>query len=136
MKQRYASCHCGKAEVHCTGEPEMVIMCHCQECQKRTGSTYNLGAWFRNDKISFSRDVVSFARTGEKGSTTTFRFCPTCGSNLFWETSTLNGMTAVAVGCFADPDFPQPTMSFFGHRRHTWVNVPDGISRDSSDGGT
>lgn len=35
---------------------------------------------------------------------------------------------AVAVGAFADPDFPPPQDSVYDCRRHSWVKLPDGVT--------
>jgi len=28
--------------------------------------------------------------------------------------------------CFADPDFPTPTVSVYERTKHHWINAPDG----------
>ena len=33
----------------------------------------------------------------------------------------------VAGGCFADPDFPRPSFSIYGKRRHKWLDIPEDI---------
>ncbi len=33
-------------------------------------------------------------------------------------------MIGIAVGCFADPDFPAPKISLYEKRRHKWLEVP------------
>jgi hypothetical protein len=33
-------------------------------------------------------------------------------------------MVTVAVGNFADPDFPVPTVSVYEERKHSWVTPP------------
>ncbi|HZZ87836.1 MAG TPA: GFA family protein, partial [Caulobacteraceae bacterium] len=40
MSERVASCRCGRLRAICTGEPVRVSVCHCLECQKRTGSAF------------------------------------------------------------------------------------------------
>jgi hypothetical protein len=37
------------------------------------------------------------------------------------------GLVAVAVGAFADPGFPPPTVSVYEARRHPWVVVPEDL---------
>ena len=44
--KRSALCHCGQMEITADGDPEHVIMCHWTLCQRRTGTSYNLSAWF------------------------------------------------------------------------------------------
>ena len=36
-------------------------------------------------------------------------------------------MQAIAVGVFAEPGFPGPTVSVYESRKHAWVTVPAGI---------
>jgi hypothetical protein len=38
------------------------------------------------------------------------------------------GRVSVAVGAFADPDFPAPAVSVYDCRRHPWVALPAGIT--------
>ena len=41
----------------------------------------------------------------------TVHFCPTCGSTVYWEGEGFPGYVAVAIGNFADPNFPGPTIA-------------------------
>ncbi|MBI4820364.1 MAG: GFA family protein [Deltaproteobacteria bacterium] len=118
---RRASCCCGQLEVICTGEPIRVSVCHCHACQRRTGSVFGAQARFRLEQLSVQGERSEYTRTGDSGGKATFRFCPTCGSTVFWELDGLPGMAAVAVGAFADRDFPKPTVSVYEDRRHAWV---------------
>ena len=69
----------------------------------------------------------TFTRQGDSGGTVSFRFCPHCGSTLYWELSGVPGVYAVAAGAFADPQFPAPCVSVYGKRRHHWVDL-DGLA--------
>ena len=125
---RTARCHCGALEVECEGDPEQIFMCHCELCQRRTGTSYNLGAWFPAKDINVRGETKQYARQGDLGSEGRFYFCPTCGSNVYWEApDMLPDMFGVAVGCFADPGFPRPTASLYGKRRHHWLTQPEGM---------
>jgi hypothetical protein len=37
---RTAACNCGQLCITCEGEPVRVSMCHCLECQRRTGAVF------------------------------------------------------------------------------------------------
>jgi hypothetical protein len=37
--------------------------------------------------------------------------------------ATCTGVTAIAVGAFADPDFPPPVFSVYEGRKHRWVAI-------------
>jgi len=117
--KRTATCHCGALVLSCEGEPEVVVQCHCLACQRRTGSAFNLAAWFPVSAIEIEGESSSYTRAGDLGIATTFHFCPGCGSNIYWASDL--EMIGVAVGCFADPSFPGPTVSIYDSLRHSWM---------------
>jgi hypothetical protein len=63
-------------------------------------------------------------RTAESGNAITFHFCPTCGSTVFWEGEAFPGYVAVAIGNFAGPNFPAPTIAVWEESRHLWAALP------------
>jgi hypothetical protein len=38
-------------------------------------------------------------------------------------------MYILAVGAFADPNFPAPSVSIFEESKHAWIQLPDGMKR-------
>lgn len=124
MTVRQASCSCGQLRLACEGEPLRVSICHCLACQKRTGAPFGMQARFAKAAVTLiAGESRSFARQGDSGGTVTFNFCPHCGSTVYWELSGVPGVFAVAVGAFADPQFPAPRVSVYGIRRHHWVDL-------------
>ncbi len=129
MTDRLASCSCGKLTIRTTGEPTRISICHCLACQRRTGSVFAAQARFPADAVSIAGVSTEYARTGDEGTTARFHFCPDCGATVFYLMDAIPGMVAIPVGAFADPDFPQPRVSVYGVRQHTWVRIPEGIER-------
>lgn len=124
MVSRTAACSCGQLTIEVEGAPSNVGLCHCLACQQRTGSVFATLAAFR-PPYKVTGKATEYVRTGDQGATFRFRFCPVCGTNLFHtEEGYEDCSVAVAVGCFADPDFPLPTVSVYDCRRHPWVTLP------------
>jgi hypothetical protein len=99
-------------------------MCHCLACQQRTGSVFGVQARFAREQITKIDGFTSrFTRAGDSGGRATFTFCPRCGATVFWELDGLPDHVAVAVGAFADPSFPPPTVSVYEARRHGWARL-------------
>jgi hypothetical protein len=74
--------------------------------------------------------AIEYVRTGDEGARFRFRFCPICGTNLFHtQEGYEDSMVLVAVGAFGDPNFPAPEDSGYECRKHSWVQVPEGIKR-------
>jgi hypothetical protein len=68
-----------------------------------------------------------FVRIGDGGTRATFRFCPECGSTVYYTAEGFEASIAVPVGAFADPHFPSPGFSVYEERMHNWVSMPAGI---------
>jgi hypothetical protein len=127
MATRSAACTCGQLRLSAEGDPVVVYVCHCQACQRRTGSAFGSGARFQADAVQVEGDTRAFERESDGGVTRTFHFCPICGATVFATTASVPGFITVFVGAFADPTFPPPTVSLFEARRHPWVQLPDTV---------
>ncbi|MFC4295946.1 GFA family protein [Novosphingobium tardum] len=123
---RQAQCHCGGLQLECIGEPTKVSLCHCLDCQRRTGSLFSVAAFYPRDAVRIVSDEAgSFRRPSGSGKDVTFHFCRACGSNLWWEAERLPALIGVAVGAFADPGFPLPEQQVWAESRHPWLLLTD-----------
>jgi hypothetical protein len=109
--------------VETEGEPDAVVACHCLECQRRTGSSFGVAAFFAAQAVRVSGESGIYQRVSDAGRKLTFHFCPRCGTTLNWETERHPGKMAIAVGAFADPNFARPSRSVFNRSRHPWVDL-------------
>lgn len=133
MSTRTASCSCGQLRIEVSGEPRGVGVCHCLACQQRTGSVFAALAAFAAP-YQVSGAATEYVRTGDAGASFRFRFCPVCGTTLFHtEEGFEDRSVSVAVGAFADPTFPPPTVSVYDCRRHLWVQLPPGAAAYEKD---
>jgi hypothetical protein len=123
MNERTASCSCGQLRLTFEGDPVRVSVCHCTACQQRTGSAFGVQARFRRDQLTrIEGTAKSYVRVADSGGEVPFRFCPECGSTLYWEALGPE-FVAVAVGAFADATFPEPGVSVYEDRQASWVRL-------------
>lgn len=127
MTTRQASCSCGRLSVTADGEPVRISMCHCLECQRRTGSVFGVQARFPRSRVTIQGRSTRYQRTADSGSQITFHFCPTCGSVVYYLPEAEPDTIAVPVGAFADPTCPAPTVSVYESRKHAWTETPPGV---------
>ncbi len=120
---RTASCTCGQLKATCSGEPLRVSICHCLNCQRRSGSAFSFQARWPAERVTVEGRASEYQLTGDEGTTATFRFCPTCGATVTFSNDSMPGMVAIPVGAFADPSFPPPQVSVYGGRRHAWLDT-------------
>jgi hypothetical protein len=106
-------------------------LCHCLACQKRTGSVFGVVARWPADRVTVEGPCQTFVRVGDEGSSATFRFCPTCGATVYYDSiDAMPGMIAIPVGAFADPTFPPPTITVYTARRHPWAIMPNLVAEE------
>jgi hypothetical protein len=79
--------------------------------------------------VTLEGEYREWRRIGDEGGACDFRFCPTCGSTVWYTISAAPETIAVALGAFADPSFPPPVYSVYEDRRHAWITLPDSIER-------
>ena len=128
MNTRVASCSCGQLSLTTRGDPVRVSICHCLECQRRTGSIFGAQARFKRSEVTLSGESNQYVRIGDGGSKISFNFCPKCGATVHYAVEGYDEESiAVPVGAFADPSFPAPNFSVYEERMHPWVGLPAGI---------
>src|SRR4051812_34580311 len=117
-----ASCQCGSLTATIDdGAKPMVIMCHCIDCQKRSGSHYGSIAYYPTASVSVNGEAREYARGTDNGHTFTTGFCPTCGSTVYAMPGRMPAIVGVPVGAIADPSFPPPIRSVYEQSKHGWV---------------
>jgi hypothetical protein len=120
---RIATCRCGQLKAECHGEPVRISVCHCLDCQRRSGSAFAAQARFPFEQVLLSGDAAEWTFVGETGNAATFYFCPTCGAQVWYRNATMPETIAVPMGAFADPNFPAPSFSVWEQRKHAWVQI-------------
>jgi hypothetical protein len=100
-----------------------VSVCHCYDCQRRSGSAFAAQARFPEDAVAISGEHNVYEHVSDSGNTASFHFCPTCGSTLWYHARPHQDLFAIPVGNFADRDFPAPHYSVWEERKHHWVAI-------------
>lgn len=122
-----AHCACGALQAEVTCAPDAVVVCHCTDCQRRTGSVIGVGAYYPKAHVKITGESKEFVRVTAAGRNFHEHFCPTCGTTLFFFGSYKPDSIGIAVGAFADPTFPAPVRSVWEQSHHPWVGLPDGL---------
>ena len=124
MSMHVATCQCKALSAEFDADPDFVIVCNCQACQKRTGAVFGTGAYFRRSTMTVTGETHTWSRTADTGRGLENHFCPTCGTNLFWTLEMRPDHIGVAVGC-VDTKLPEPARAIWTEEKHNWVRFPD-----------
>lgn len=122
MTEHPASCRCGQLRVVASGTPTRISVCHCLDCQKRSGSAFAAQVRFPAAQVTLTGNATTFTTTGENGAAH-FHFCPHCGSTVTYTNDSMPGVMAIALGAFDEPYFVTPTVSVWEQRQHEWLEL-------------
>ena len=124
--QRNAKCSCDQLEVVFDGDPFVTGVCSCTLCQRRTGSAFGVGAYFKDSQLLEITGVTKiFNQVSDAQRNVERHFCGICGTTVYWKADFQPNYIGVAVGCFTDPDFPEPSASVWNCTKFKWVEFPE-----------
>src|SRR2546421_4952895 len=129
MEVHEGSCLCGAVRYQTEGRPLRTSACHCSSCQRRTGSAFGLGAYFKAEQVRIVRGELRTYEhhSDESGRWLRFQFCPKCGTQVTWTSEGLAGMRAVGLGTFDDPKWLKVERFGWFSSAHPWIKVPEGV---------
>ena len=126
MATRTASCNCGELSVTYEGpDPERITLCHCYECQKRTGSILSVQARLPKEHVTIEGQSTTWTFPVEGAEPATFRSCDSGGVTYRLSARRCGLRGTVRSRCragrcpsrrlrvFTDPIFPKPIASGF-----------------------
>jgi hypothetical protein len=103
-----------------------VSVCHCLACQKRTGSAFSTQARWPSECVEVEGVSKQWTRTADSGQTTTYHFCPECGSTVYYGGGNFPELIAIPLGALDDPYIvDSPDYSVWERRRHDWLDIND-----------
>lgn len=123
-------CACGAFRYEVDGEPTGMAACHCEACQRRTGSAFGFGCFFAEKDVTITAGEDNFTvydRIAESGSLVSHRFCRTCGTTVMWKPERLPDGIAVAAGTFDDSSWIKPSAFFWVSKAQNWFMPADEI---------
>jgi hypothetical protein len=124
MTVHNASCRCGQLTAACSGDPVRVSVCHCLDCQKRTGSTFSAQARWPEEQVKIEGESKTWTHLADSGNRITHHFCADCGSTVHYRIDgKFDGLVAILLGAFDDPYFLEPRFSVWEERKHDWVEI-------------
>ena len=132
---RKAQCACGQVSAVVSGDPARVVMCHCDYCQRRTGSVLAVTCYYPHERVLELNGETRVYSGSANSIGIQYEFCPGCGTTVHWTygdamEQAYPGMKqyrGFAVGCFVDKDFPPPQMELQRQYKHHWVPEFPGV---------
>lgn len=118
MTVYFGSCLCGAAKFEVQGEFDSFYLCHCQHCQKDTGSAHAANLFSQSAQLSWlsgSDFVTMFTLPGTRH---TKSFCKFCGSAL--PSTHEAGLLVIPAGSLDTEVSVSPTAHIFVSSKAGW----------------
>ena len=121
-------CGCGAVRYRLTDAPMIVHCCHCQSCQRETGSAFVINAVIERDRLEVTGVAEPLLTPSASGQGQEIFRCPTCRIALWSHYSGSGRKSAfVRVGTLDTPADYSPDVHIFTATRLPWVILPDWV---------
>ena len=126
---RRARCACGQIEVHASGEPLRVGLCHCLDCRKLHAAPVSAFAIFPRSSVLVTGPEQgplphSALGTFQRKPGDRRAFCTRCGTHVFGVQERSEEIE-LFVGSFDETNLFTPTYELWTIRRERWLgNLP------------
>lgn len=123
-------CLCGAVTYEVRGLLRDVVLCHCVECRRWSGTGAGAFASAHDADLVVSGDALTWAESPESKRSALRGFCAACGSSLFWKAPELD-RTGIAAGTLDEPTGLAVVAHIYTHQVAEWDALSgDGLPRD------
>lgn len=117
-------CLCGAVRYDSDAPPLWQAHCHCESCRRATASPFT--SFFAIANGHWRWTGAPPARYASSPGVTR-SFCPTCGSQMAYQTAELPDEMHFYAATLDDPTIFAPTGHDFAEERLPWVHLCDGL---------
>jgi len=123
VSEKHGGCHCGAVRFSLSGPTRGVVNCHCGQCVKTHGHFAAYSNCTKADlKITGEEHITWYKASPEAGR----GFCQSCGSQLFWNFETSDGIS-IAAGAFDQPSDLDTIGNIFVADKPDYYEITDGL---------
>lgn len=115
-------CLCGAISYRFDAPAEAVVLCHCDDCQRHTGSAFSVNVLVPRDSVAVNGDVATYHTTGsENGDLRDRQFCRECGTPIFTILHERPEILFVKAGTLDDRTGLNPSAEVWCRREQDWL---------------
>ena len=123
-------CLCGAVTYEVRGLLRDVVLCHCVECRRWSGTAAGAFASAHDDDLVVTGDTLRWIESPESNRHAQRAFCASCGSSLFWRAADAE-RTGIAAGTLDPPTGLGRAAHIYVSDAADWDELPtDGLPRD------
>ena len=120
----HGGCLCDLIRYRLTDEPLTLYVCHCTDCQRRTGSAFALSMVVLKSALELLQgDPRTYAVTSD-GLQRRGKFCAECSTRLWGEPVKFPQVVVVQPGTLDDTTWLHPIGHIWTRSAQPWVSIP------------
>ncbi len=125
-------CLCGTVRYRTETPPLWTALCHCESCRRSASAPVVAWMGFDRDRVMWEGDR-GFYRSSEIA---TRGFCPTCGTQMSFESTRWPGEIHLYAASLDDPSAYCPDLHCHYAERLGWLHVDDDLPKHAATAGT
>ena len=131
MTKIAGSCLCGAVRYRSDAEPAMTAVCHCENCQRQSGTALSIIVGVPAGSIVFEGEnsLATYADRADSGRSVNRRFCKSCGSPIVSLVEMMPNVHFIKAGTLDDKSWLKPTMHLWCDSAQPWVEIPAGMQK-------
>ena len=124
-------CLCRTIRYCVRGNPLRVSACYCTFCQRRTGGALSIHAFFDEQNIELTGDMLSTYEQPSDESNLWLRlhFCKRCATTVMLSLQKFPGLRIVTGGSFDEPNWIEIDRHVWTRSAQHWVVFPQNVDR-------
>lgn len=117
------SCHCGAIAYRARIDPNAVLICHCRDCQRLTGTAFRAAVPASPENFHLLRgEPIIYMKVADSGSRRGHAFCGECGSPVYRQPTDNNPNFSLRVGGLDQAaELGRPIRQIWTARRLDWT---------------
>ena len=123
MSELKGACLCGAISYQVEAPPLMTVICHCNDCQRQTGTSFSLVVGVAPEAVKIKGEATVYTTTGETGSPVHRHFCGKCGSPILSDATDSFGIYFLKAGTLDDTSSLKPEVEIFCDEAQNWCKL-------------
>jgi hypothetical protein len=127
-----AECHCGKIAYQAEVDPDMLVLCHCTDCQTIAGSPYRAVIPAPAETFKLLRgEPKIYSKIAESGNKIVHSFCGDCGTAIY-ASATNNSRYGLRIGAIKQRAQLRPRMQIWYRSALPWAMDLSAVEKHST----
>jgi len=129
-------CLCGALRYQSSEAPDIVLCCHCTDCQRRTGSAFGITVSVKSKSFKILEgETTTWLSKRQSGAKLYFKSCAICGTRCWGEFLEIAESTLILGGTLDKATYLQPDAHIYTGTKQPWVSIPNNVysSEDKPD---